>query len=289
MASLKEVNNRIKSVTSTRKITSAMKMVASSKLHHAQMAIENMLPYQEQLNAILQSFGEGVIGDIQSLYSQKREIEHVAIIAVASNSSLCGAFNANIQKALTQKIKELNTLGIKQITVIPIGNKIAEKAKKLGYAFESCHSELIEKPNFKEASALAQKLMEQYVNKEIDQIFLIYNHFVNTAKQQVHTETYLPINISAAGKQTNKEEIDFIIEPSVETLFEQLIPKVLHLNIFTALLDSCASEHSARVVAMQTATDNADDLLKELTLTYNKTRQAAITAELLDIVGGTFK
>lgn len=286
MASLKEVKNRIKSVSSTRKITSAMKLVASSKLHHAQTAIENMLPYERNLNKIMSSFMSEMQGDIISPFSAQRPVRNVVIIAYSSNSSLCGAFNANVIKELGNQIKKLREEGVENIQIVPVGAKVAEKAKKMGFAFESDNSHLMDKPNFSEASALAQDLMNKFESKEIDRVIMIYNHFHSSSKQVLITENFLPIDLSAGNKK-DESATDYIVEPSKEELVASLIPKVLHLKIFTALLDSQASEHAARVIAMQTATDNADNLLHDLTLTYNKTRQAAITTELLDIVGGS--
>lgn len=286
MASLKEVKNRIKSVSSTRKITSAMKLVASSKLHHAQTAIESMLPYEQNLNKIMSGFMSEMQGDITSPFSAQRPVRNVVIIAYSSNSSLCGAFNANVIKELGNQIKKLQEEGVENIRIVPVGTKIAEKAKKMGFNFESDNSHLMDKPNFSEASALAQDLMDRFENKEIDRVIMIYNHFHSSSKQVLTTEDFLPIDLSAKNRK-NESATDFIVEPSKEELVASLIPKVLHLKIFTALLDSQASEHAARVIAMQTATDNADNLLHDLTLTYNKTRQAAITTELLDIVGGS--
>ena len=288
MPSLKEVKNRIKSVSSTRKITSAMKLVASSKLHHAQIAIENMLPYEQNLNKMMFSFMSEMQGDIISPYSEQRPIKKVLIIAYSSNSSLCGAFNANIIKELSKHIIELQKKGVDDIQIVPVGTKVAEKVTKMGYTFDSDNSSLIDKPNFSEASKLAQNLMNKFKAKEIDQVIMIYNHFHSTSKQVVETSNYLPIDLSS-NHNGRRLATDYIVEPSKEELIACLIPKVLHLKIYTALLDSCASEHAARVIAMQTATDNADELLHDLTLTYNKTRQAAITTELLDIVGGSFQ
>lgn len=293
MPSLKEVKNRIKSVTSTRKITSAMKLVASSKLHRAQQAIENMLPYEHTLNAILTTFMAEMEGELSSPFTTKRSTQRAVIVAYSSNSSLCGAFNTNIVKAVQQTIAQFRQDGIKDIEVIPIGAKIAEKVKKMGFTFEDNHEKLLDKNNFPEAAHIAQTLMSRFVAKEIDKVVLIYHHFHSTSRQVITVDDFLPLNLDRNSLPNGGEKLNtalnYIVEPSQEELLQSLIPKVLNLKIYTALLDSCASEHAARVIAMQTATDNADDLLNELTLTYNKTRQAAITAELLDIVGGSFQ
>jgi F-type H+-transporting ATPase subunit gamma len=291
MASLKEVKNRINSVSSTRKITSAMKLVASSKLHRAQSAIEAMLPYERRLGAMMTRFIKECQDDLSSPYAKSHPHHKAVIVALSSNSSLCGAFNANVIKEMQTAIEQLKGEGFTSVEVIPIGSKVAEKAKKLGYTCDHDYSGLLDKPNYREASEIAAGLMERFVNNEIDRVVLIYNHFKNTSTQILTNETFLPVDLTNVSKDTSSESgmaLDYIIEPSKEEILQLLIPKVLHLKIYTALLDSLASEHSARVVAMQVATDNADDLLNELTLMYNKTRQAAITNELLDIVGASF-
>ena len=298
MASLKEVKNRINSVSSTRKITSAMKLVASSKLHKAQGAIESMQPYARRLGAIMTRFVGEMQGEIASPYVRNvKSAERVAILAVSSNSSLCGAFNANVVKELTRTIGQLRSEGVSQIEVIPIGTKVAEKVRKMGFAVgdPTAGAALLDKPTYAGASQIAEGLMQRFADKELDKVILIYNHFKNTATQVLTNETFLPINLDAhqgetAGKSVlGKMQLDYIIEPSREAIVSELIPRVLHLQIYTMLLDSLASEHSARVIAMQVATDNADQLLEDLTLMYNKTRQAAITSELLDIVGASFQ
>ena len=289
MASLKEVKNRIKSVASTRKITSAMKLVASAKLHHAQVAIESMLPYQKSLNKIMSTFLGEMKGDIESVYAEQRKVQKAVIVAYSSNSSLCGAFNTNVVKEVTQTIDSLKSEGVEEIQVIPIGAKIAEKVRKMGFPVQADNTHLLDRPNFNEAASIAQVLMDAFKAKEIDKVILIYHHFHNTAKQVMTTETFLPVSLDVADTSQQSGQADYIVEPSKEELVATLIPRVLYLKIYTALLDSCASEHAARVIAMQTATDNADEILHDLTLTYNKTRQAAITTELLDIVGGSFQ
>lgn len=289
MASLKEVKIRINSVSSTRKITSAMKLVASSKLHKAQSAIESMRPYQSKLDNILSRFVAELNGEISSSYTAKRKVSKAVIVAISSNSSLCGAFNSNIIKRTSQVVESLQKEGV-EVEVVPIGVKIAEKLKRMGINFESNNSKLLDHTKYSEVAQVAESLMSRYEQKEIDKVIFVYNHFKNTATQIVTEENFLPIdfNVNNAAEK-NELALDYIIEPSKESLVESLIPKVLCLKLYTAVLDSLASEHSARVVAMQTATDNADQLLHELTLMYNKTRQAAITSELLDIVGASFQ
>lgn len=292
MASLKEVKTRIASVNSTRKITSAMKMVASSKLHHAQQAIESMRPYEHQLSHIMLTFVANMEGSIESPYAGSREIKRVAIVVYTSNSSLCGAFNANVVKAFNHKLDDYKKAGIEVVKVYALGKKAADAVAKVGFNNPTDYSTLLDHPSYKKASDIATEIMDLYTTGQIDKAELIYHHFKSAGSQILTEETFLPIELDTTSNNTqegSKQAIDFIAEPSKEDVIAELIPKSLHLKLFTALLDSLASEHAARVIAMQAATDNADDLLRELTLTYNKTRQQAITSELLDIVGGSMQ
>ena len=298
MASLKEVKTRINSVKSTRKITSAMKMVASAKLHKAQGAIENMLPYQKKLNKILTNFLSADL-PIESPYVQEREVKRVAIVVFSSNTSLCGAFNANVIKMMMQTIGEFRTLGQDNILIFPIGKKVDEAAKRMGFKPQEVSSTLSDKPTYQEAAELAHRLMDLYVAGEVDRVEIIYHHFKSMGVQIFLRETYLPINLTnvvSEEDRENEEEVqeneiakDYIIEPNAEELIASLIPTVLSQKIFTAAVDSNASEHAARTLAMQVATDNANELIQDLTKQYNKSRQQAITNELLDIVGGSMK
>ncbi|MBQ8771438.1 MAG: F0F1 ATP synthase subunit gamma [Bacteroides sp.] len=291
MASLKEVKGRIATVNNTRKITSAMKMVASAKLHKAQGAITNMLPYERSLHRLFTNFLSG--GDVQSCYTVAREVKRIALVVFSSNSSLCGGFNANVIKHTTQWLDEHQSLGKEQILIYPVGKKVADALVKQGYAVQGDFQHMADKPSFSEASALAQQLMDMFEKGEVDRVELLYNHFKSTASQILTHEVYLPLQTCPPddrreeGAREHKEETDYILEPSREELLATLLPKVLRMKLYTVLLDSNASEHAARTMAMQIATDNADDLLQELTLMYNKTRQQAITNELLDIVGGS--
>ena len=291
MASLKEVKGRIATVNNTRKITSAMKMVASAKLHKAQGAITNMLPYECSLHRLFTNFLSG--GDVQSCYTVAREVKRIALVVFSSNSSLCGGFNANVIKHTTQWLDEHQSLGKEQILVYPVGKKVADALVKQGYAVQGDFQHMADKPSFAEASALAQQLMDMFEKGKVDRVELLYNHFKSTASQILTHEVYLPLQTcppddrKEEGARERKEETDYILEPSREELLATLLPKVLRMKLYTVLLDSNASEHAARTMAMQIATDNADDLLQELTLMYNKTRQQAITNELLDIVGGS--
>lgn len=298
MASLKEVKTRINSVKGTRKITSAMKMVASAKLHKAQGAIENMLPYQRKLNKILTNFLSADL-PVESPYVKEREVKRVAIVAFSSNTSLCGAFNANVIKMLLQTVGEYRTLGQDNILIFPVGKKVDEAVKRMGFQPQETSPTLSDKPTYQEAADLAHHLMEMYVSGEVDRVEIIYHHFKSMGLQILLRETYLPIDLTHIideEEQKNKEEVedheianDYIIEPNAEELIANLIPTVLSQKLFTAAVDSNTSEHAARTLAMQVATDNANELIQDLTKQYNKSRQQAITNELLDIVGGSMK
>ena len=275
-----------------------MKMVASAKLHKAQGAIENMLPYQKKLNKILTNFLSADL-PIESPYVQEREVKRVAIVVFSSNTSLCGAFNANVIKMMMQTIGEFRTLGQDNILIFPVGKKVDEAAKRMGFKPQEVSPTLSDKPTYQEAAELAHRLMDLYVAGEVDRVEIIYHHFKSMGVQILLRETYLPINLTnvvSEEDRENEEEVqeneianDYIIEPNAEELIESLIPTVLSQKIFTAAVDSNASEHAARTLAMQVATDNANELIQDLTKQYNKSRQQAITNELLDIVGGTMK
>lgn len=275
-----------------------MKMVASAKLHKAQGAIENMLPYQKKLNKILTNFLSADL-PIESPYVQEREVKRVAIVVFSSNTSLCGAFNANVIKMMMQTIGEFRTLGQDNILIFPIGKKVDEAVKRMGFKPQETSPTLSDKPTYQEAVELAHRLMDMYVAGEVDRVEIIYHHFKSMGVQILLRETYLPIdmtNVVSEEDRMNKEEVeeheianDYIIEPNAEELIASLIPTVLSQKIFTAAVDSNASEHAARTLAMQVATDNANELIQDLTKQYNKSRQQAITNELLDIVGGTMK
>lgn len=322
MASLKEIKTRIASVQSTRKITSAMKMVASSKLHQAQNAIESMLPYEAMIEHILKTFLVST-PDTDTPFDEERPVKRVALLVFSSNSSLCGGFNANVIKLLQQTIDEYHAKGLtdKDIVIYPVGRKVFEAAKKRGYECVYPYPQLADKPNSEECRNIAKELGQKWLKGEFDKVEIIYHHFKSAGSQVLQRKNFLPIdleeelnedtvrdlssNISTKAAQdylkkkgqtetqkSNSETVtplndDFIIEPDLHTVLTSLVPKLLHLMVYTALLDSNASEHAARMVAMQTATDNADDLLRSLNLQYNKSRQAAITSELLDIMGGS--
>ena len=356
MPSLKEIKGRINSISSTLAITSAMKMVAAAKLQKAQMAIQNMLPYERRLHSMLIDLmgamnisaaasedgsvrGSGSAergfdqsGDRLSLSNRhdlagmdgayslmaQREVRKVAIVAFASNSSLCGAFNSNVIREATAVINEYRAsgLGDADITVYSVGRKMAETMKKLGFPSPADFTNMSDSPSYDAASALAQELLDGFVSGRFDKVELVYNHYKSTSSQPTTRQTYLPLSLAdatadlQAGKIADSasepyadkvaepvvrqnspttETPDLIVEPSKEELIATLLPKVVRLRVFTTLLDSTAAEQAARTVAMQLATDNGNDLLQELTLEYNKGRQQKITSEILDLVGGSMQ
>lgn len=289
MASLKETKTRIASVKSTLQITSAMKMVAAAKLHRAQQAIGNMVPYQEKLSGFLLDLlgGSGVRASIESPLLQDSSSPRVAVVAFSSNSSLCGGFNATAVKSLLAEFEQLEEEGLKpaQIDFYPVGRKVAEAGRKVGLAPKEDASHLLDKPAYEPAAELASKLMESFEKGEVGRIVLLYNHYKSNASQPPVREVFLPLSLPSVEERPAEDE--FIVEPGKKEVVEALLPKVLLLKIYTILMDSYAAEQAARTVAMQLASDNADDLLEQLTLEYNKRRQQAITSELLDIVGGS--
>jgi len=288
MPSLKEIKGRIASVKSTKKITSAMKMIASAKLRKAQYQIEQFLPYECRLTNILSDFLSGYSEEeFLSVFSETREVQRVALVILSSNSSLCGAFNSNIIRNLNEWIKRYRDLKC-EIMIYPVGKKIEEAVRKLTVPIEikGSYVSLMEKPAFEGAKEIADALMNDFLANKIDRVDLLYNHFKNTAIQIPTEELFLPLDLSKR-KEAKAIPTDFLIEPDRKNLLETLIPRSLRSKIYAILLDSAAAEHGARVVAMQIATDNADELLDDLTIQYNKQRQQSITSELLDIVGGS--
>ena len=356
---LKEIKNRIGSVKGTLKITSAMKLVASAKLHKAQQAVSGMLPYQQALYRMLSTVSSGVSPTLsyrpsESLSYRPSEARgeifpsRVALIAVSSNSSLCGGFNANVVRKVLETLTEYREAGIPEenVTVIPIGRKMADAMRRVGLLRHSGLdpesltglSHLIDHPSFSSAAAFAGDMIERFRNGDFDRVELIYNHFVSTASQVPTREVWLPFAAEGKGipspapqvrndrevlvrsdkealggndrgkvqvcsdretlggndrqelvRSDREEDRLWIFEPSREALLEELLPKLMRLKIYSMLLDSAAAEHAARTVAMQTATDNGEDILEELTLEYNKGRQQKITSELLDIIGGSMQ
>ena len=289
MASLKETKTRIASVKSTLQITAAMKMVAAAKLHRAQQAIAGMLPYQEKLHEILQDLlaDRSVRAALDTPLLQDNGSPRVAVVAFSSNSSLCGGFNATAVKSLLGELAALEDAGLQreQIDLYPVGRKIAEAARKTGFPVRRDASSLLDKPAYEPAAELARELTESFEKGEVGRIVLLYNHYKSNAAQPPTREVYLPLELPAALE--SRSDDDLIVEPDRKEVVEALLPKVLLLKIYTVLMDSFAAEQAARTVAMQLASDNADELLDQLTLEYNKRRQQAITSELLDIVGGS--
>lgn len=312
MASLREIKDRIGSVRSTLKITSAMKLVASAKLRKAQKAIEGMRPYEQTLADILfaiqpsgaapsrvdgnyfsASRAEKPISDPPSTtLAHAAQTPHgkVAIVAIASNSSLCGGFNANIIRKALEAVRGCGG----EVEVYPIGRKMTDAMRRAGYTADRDYNDLIGHPAYDKSAALARSLAERYEAGELSRVVLVYNRFVSASTQVPTVETYLPFEIpdrvgddkSHSRPDRESPDRDFILEPDAAALVAQLLPQVMVLKFHAAILDSAAAEQAARTIAMQTATDNAEDLLGELTLEYNKGRQQKITAEILDLLGG---
>ena len=279
MANLKEIRNRIASVSSTMQITSAMKMVSAAKLKKAQDAITAMRPYSDKLTELIQNLSGAIDGDTPIPYTQERPVEKVLLIAITSNRGLCGGFNSNIIKAVNQYIAERPQQSIELVTLGKKGDDILSKS----HTVKTNDNGIFDDLTFANASTIASDAMERFANKEYDKVEVIYNRFKNAATQVVTTETLLPI---VASQEENNETTDYIFEPTQEEIVNELLPKSIKMQLFKALRDSFASEHGARMTAMHKATDNATELRDQLKLTYNKARQAAITNEILEIVGG---
>ena len=281
MANLKEIRNRITSVSSTMQITSAMKMVSAAKLKKAQDAITAMRPYASTLTELIQNLSGALEGDAQNQYTKVREKKAVLIVAITSNRGLCGAFNANILKKTRQLMTE--NYANQKVSLLTVGKKGSEILAKTNQVVSS-HDALFDELTYSKVSEVAQQVMDQFEEKACDEVVLVYNRFKNAATQIVQTEPFLPI--VAVSETETASSPDYIFEPSQEEIVNELLPKSLKMQIFKALRDSFASEHGARMTAMHKATDNATELRDQLKLTYNKARQAAITNEILEIVGG---
>lgn len=289
MPSLKEVRSRIVSVNSTKQITAAMKMVSAAKLRRAQDAITRMRPYAEKLQQILSNVSASLDSN-EGKYSQQREVKKVLMVAIVSNRGLAGAFNTQVFRQIRRTAAQLESEG-KTVHVLPLGKKAMDAYRRTKYfnpELPTDGASLYDGLNFDKVAPKAELLMELFANGTYDQIVLVYNKFKNAAVQILMEEQYLPIAPpkadDASAKATSK--VDYIMEPSREEIVENIIPKSLKIQLYKALLDSNAAEHGARMTAMHKATDNADSLLKGLKLTYNKARQASITNEILEIVGG---
>ena len=289
MANLKEVKGRIQSVTSTQQITKAMKMVAAAKLRKAQDRIIQMRPYAEKLSGVMQNVSMAV--DKQALgnpYGQERDVNAVLLVVISSDRGLCGAFNSNIfkhtQNLIADKYSSIEASG--HLHIMPIGKRAYEYYKKRGYSIIEAYCDLFNFLDFDHVRAAAEYTIESFMSQEFDRIEIIYNEFKNVATQIIRNEQFLPILSLESLEETNIQNVDFIAEPNEVFIFNEIIPKSLKIQFYKGLLESNASEHGARMTAMGQATDNAGELLKELKLTYNRTRQAAITKEILEIVGG---
>ncbi len=280
MANLKEIRNRISSVSSTMQITSAMKMVSAAKLKKAQDAITAMRPYSNKLTELLQNLSATLDADSGSKYSEQREINKILVVVVTSNRGLCGAFNSNIIKQVNSLITD--TYVGKDVSVLAIGKKANDAFAKKDIVIAN-ESNIFDDLTFDNAAQIAEMLMTKFVEGKYDKVELVYNRFKNAATQIVMNEQFLPIVPVESDAVVN---LDYIFEPSKEQIVETLIPKSLKTQLFKAIRDSFAAEHGARMTAMHKATDNATELRDQLKLTYNKARQAAITNEILEIVGG---
>ena len=280
MANLKEIRNRISSVGSTMQITSAMKMVSAAKLKRAQDAILQMRPYANKLTELLVNLSSSLDSAEGGEFSSERKINNVLIVPITSNRGLCGSFNANIIK---QTLSLINDYKDNNISILSIGKKSSEYFKNNNYTPISTHDEVFNNLNYESIAQISDDIMQMYLDEKFDKVILVYNQFKNAATQNVMSENYLPVE---SPRDEDSTIGDYIFEPEKKEIIEQLIPKSLKTQLFKAVLDSHASEHGARMTAMHKATDNASELKKDLTLSYNKARQAAITAEILEIVGG---
>lgn len=280
MANLKEIRNRIASIGSTMQITSAMKMVSAAKLKKAQDAITQMRPYANKLTELLESLSATLEGDMENVFSEQREVSKVLVVAITSNRGLCGGFNSSVIKETVKNIEE-NYKG-KQVDLLTIGKKGHDILVKKHKVIEK-HNEIYDDLTFDNVAIIAEKVMQLFADGNYDKVELVYNQFKNAATQITTVEQFLPIKLVESASNIN---VDYIFEPSKAEIVLQLIPKSLKTQLYKAIRDSFASEHGARMTAMHKATDNAKELRDDLKLTYNKARQAAITNEILEIVGG---
>jgi F-type H+-transporting ATPase subunit gamma len=289
MASLKEIRERKASVASTMQITSAMKMISAAKLKKAQNAIVQFRPYAEKLQEILASVGDSIKDDEDNQYAAQRDKERILLVLITSNRGLCGAFNSNAIKATIQRALTTfdSQMMARQVDFIAIGKKGADFLRKKGYNVIFDGSELFDDLTFERVAKIANMIMELFTDGEYDHVDVIYNRFKNAGTQILTEEQFLPIEVDQLAEEAGPvSNVDYIFEPTKEYIVEELIPRSLKLQFYKAILDSHASEHGARMIAMHMATDNATELLKELSLQFNKARQAAITNEILEIVGG---
>ena len=287
MANLKEVRTRIASVSSTQQITSAMKMVSAAKFRRAQNAIIGMRPYTAQLNEIISDIDTG--DGVQTPYHSVRHLSSnstVVLVVVTSNKGLCGAFNSNVLKLAQQRIDHYRSQQV-NIRVFSIGKKASELLVRQKDLQLECHDELLDAPTFDAIAAVADGLMDDFAEKRVDRVELVYNQFKNSLSQVLSNEQFLPIETRASQSGRSRQSNDYIYEPSKEEILREMIPLTLRSTFYRMVLDSLAAEHGARMTAMQKATDNATELLKDLRLSYNKARQASITNEIIEIVSGS--
>ncbi len=283
MGNLKEVRTRIASVSSTQQITSAMKMVSAAKFRRAQNAIVSMRPYDKQLSDIIRDIN--VEDGVDTPYHAVRDEKKVLLVVVTSNKGLCGAFNSNIIKEANARIKHYQQKAGVELSLITIGKRASEFFSKHTTMVKSTFDDVLDKPTFDNVAAIAEDIMNRFCEKEYDKVEIVYNKFKNSLTQILSTEQFLPV-MPDTKKDENKVQSDYIFEPSKQEILKEMIPLSLRSQFYRVVLDSLASEHGARMTAMQKATDNATELLKELKLTYNKARQSAITNEIIEIVSG---
>lgn len=288
MANLKEIRGRISSVTSTQQITKAMKMVAAAKLRRAQDRIIQMRPYAERLSSILANLSASLDADTSNVFTQARPVENVLIVTVTADRGLCGAFNANILKAAMTLVQEKYAAQAEagNVQFLAIGSKGADGIKRRGYTVIDDFVGTLQNLSFGKVKEAAEFIITQYQKGKIDKVEVIYNEFKNVVTQIVRTEQFLPLLAAEKSEDDKSQVTDYLLEPSKEEIIEELIPKTLKIQLYKAVLDSNASEQGARMTSMDNATENANEILKDLRLTYNRTRQAAITKEILEIVAG---
>jgi len=286
MASLKEVRNRIVSVNSTQQITKAMKMVSAAKLRRAQDAISQMRPYAKKLTEMISTVSAQAEAGQSNPFTEVREVKNALIVVVTSDRGLCGAFNANVGKAtmalIESKYADLHASG--NVTVVSLGKKGGEYLGRRGYKIDDTYTDIFTRLNFSNVREIGEKILTYFTEKKFDVVEVLFNYSKNVATQIIETEQLLPMVPVVA--ETKVASVDYIFEPTEEEIIQELIPKSIKLSIFRALLESNASEHGARMTAMDKATENAGELIKALKLEYNRSRQAAITKEILEIVGG---
>jgi F-type H+-transporting ATPase subunit gamma len=282
MANLKDIRSRIKSVKSTRQITSAMKMVSAAKLRKAQNRVEQLRPYAEKLQQILSHVSKSMSGDKDFIYINERPVKKVLMVIITSNKGLCGSFNSKVVKQSLTFMKE--NYAETEVEVFTIGKKANDMMKKQPYKIVRSETDIFDDLSFDSVSGFADQFMSWFAESTYDKIFTVYNSFINTVTQEVKTEQYLPMVLES--EEEDDETYDYIFEPDKDAITKELIPKSLRTQLFKDLLDSAAAEHGARMTAMHQATDNATELLEEITLQYNKARQTAITNELLEITSG---